>query len=419
MAQLHKKFTDSQVKELIERYLRNEIKRSHLQEILGIKRRRFCTLVNMYRNNPDSFSIQYCRKKPSRSIDQNTENNILKELKVEQKLIKNKDIPIKCYNYSFIKNQLERNHKQKVSLPTIINRAKQHGFYFKRPKRKAHDREVLTNYAGELIQHDTSFHLWAPHAREKWYLITSLDDFSRFILYAILIKKESSWAHIMALQSIFLRYGIPYSFYVDSHSIFRFVQGRDSRWRKHYLLTDDVDTQWEQVMGDCKVNVIHALSPQAKGKIERPYSWIQDHLVRLCVRDNVTEIKDARAVLADEIHQYNYHRIHSTIKEIPYIRLKKALKDKQTLFRPFAIKPPFRSLKDIFCLRMDRTTNAYRKISINNIELRVNHAPVCEKINLRIYPNEKTGLSEIRFWHKDKLLDIQKLKNEDLNIVHF
>ena len=44
MAQLHKKFTDSQVKELIERYLKREIERKYIQQILGIKNRRFFTL---------------------------------------------------------------------------------------------------------------------------------------------------------------------------------------------------------------------------------------------------------------------------------------------------------------------------------------------------------------------------------------
>ncbi|MBE0432469.1 hypothetical protein IBX73_03265 [candidate division WOR-3 bacterium] len=75
-----------------------------------------------------------------------------------------------------------------------------------------------------------------------------------------------------------------YAYYVDSHRIFRFVQGRDSIWRRHHLLTDDVDTQWQQVMKVCGIKIIHALSPRAKGKVERPYGWLQDRLVRTCVR---------------------------------------------------------------------------------------------------------------------------------------
>lgn len=45
MKQLHKKFTDYQAKELIYRYLAKEIERSYIEEILGIKRRRFYQLV--------------------------------------------------------------------------------------------------------------------------------------------------------------------------------------------------------------------------------------------------------------------------------------------------------------------------------------------------------------------------------------
>ena len=92
---------------------------------------------------------------------------------------------------------MRKEYHQKVSLSTIIDRAKKQGFYLKKPQKKAHDREVLTRYAGELIQHDSSYHLWALAAQEKWYLITSLDDYSRLILYATLVRKETTWAHIL------------------------------------------------------------------------------------------------------------------------------------------------------------------------------------------------------------------------------
>jgi hypothetical protein len=98
----------------------------------------------------------------------------------------------------------------------VIDRAKKHGFSMKKPPKAAHDREVLTNYIGEIIQHDSSYHLFSPPAKEKWYLITSLDAFSRFFLYAILVQKETSWAHICALQTVVLKYGAPFLYCVDS-----------------------------------------------------------------------------------------------------------------------------------------------------------------------------------------------------------
>lgn len=418
MAQLHKKFTDSQVKEMLERYLNNEIERPYIQQILGVGKTRFFSLLKSYQADRAGFSIQYRRQTKTRSIAPVVEKSILKELTIEKRLIEDKNVPIRSYNYSYVKTQLETDYGHKVSLPTIINRARKHGFSLRKPKRSIHDREVLTHYTGQLIQHDASWHLWAPAAREKWWLITSLDDFSRLILYAELLKSQTSWAHISALQSVFLKYGLPFSYYVDSHSIFRFVQGRDSIWRDHHKVTDEVDPQWKQVLADCEVKIIYALSPQAKGKIERPYQWLQDHLVRTCVRADTTDIRQARTFLRREIERYNFRQVHSTTLEVPFFRFQRAVKTKQSLFRQFKIKPPYKSVKDIFCLRLDRTVDAYRRVSLNNRLLPINHASPGDTLNVRLYPMSN-GLTELRFWHNDQLLDVQHLKTIDLKGVQF
>jgi len=417
MSQIHKRFTLDQVKELLERCSNKEIERKYIQEILGIGKSRFFILLKQYKENPQNFTTQYQRTAPPRIISPEIEHNILRELTIEKKIILNKQIPLKSYNYSYIKDLLRRKYHQKVSLPTIIDRAKKHGFYLKKPQKSIHDREVLTHYAGELIQHDTSYHLWAPAAQEKWYLITSLDDYSRFMLYAVLVKIETSWTHILALQSVILQYGLPYAYYVDSHRIFRFVQGRDSFWRKHHLLTDEATPQWKQVLEDCNVKVTYALSPQAKGKMERPYGWLQDHLIRTCVREDVTDIPPAQQILKQEVYRYNYHKVHSTTQEIPYLRFQRALKEKRSLFREFKVRPPFQSPKDIFCLRMNRVVDPYRKISIHNLQFKV-HADPRKQVNLRIHPLDDE-ISEIRFWCEGKLIDVQKVKNSDLRGVQF
>ena len=417
MSQLHKHFSSEQVKELFDRYLNNEVERSYIQEILRVKRRRFFALLKKYREDPQHFSIDYQRTTPTRKISTSIEHNIVEELTIEKTIIQNKEVPLKTYNYSYIKDRLQTEHHQKVSLSTIIDRAQKHGFYLKKPKRTSHDREVLTRYVGELIQHDSSFHLWAPAAQEKWYLITSLDDHSRFILYATFVKKETTWSHIQALQAVILRYGLPYCYYVDSHSIFRFVQGRDSLWRKHYLLTDEAAPQWKQVLEDCNVNITYALSPQAKGKVERPYGWLQDHLIRTCVREDISTIKPAQQVLRQEIHRYNFQQIHSTTQEIPYFRFQRALKEKRSLFREFKTPPPFQSPKDIFCLRLDRTTDSYRQVSISSLQFKL-HADPQKQVNVRIHPLND-HISELRFWCEGKLIDIQKIKTSDLKGVHF
>ena len=157
MQQLHKRFTTDQVKHFIQRYLNNEIHGNYLQNLLGIKKTRFFALVKQYQKNPEGFCIEYQRTTTPRTIDPATERNILKELALDQQLIANKAVPLYHYNYSYIKERLLSQYQQTVSVPTIIDRAKKHNFYIKRQRKKqVHDRQVLTSYAGELIQHDAS-----------------------------------------------------------------------------------------------------------------------------------------------------------------------------------------------------------------------------------------------------------------------
>ncbi|MBA7560058.1 hypothetical protein ES708_01677 [subsurface metagenome] len=63
--------------------------------------------------------------------------------------------------------------------------------------------------------------------------------------------------------------------------------------------------------------------------------------------------------------------------------------------------------------------NSYRKVSINNLELKVPSAPLHERIQLRLIPDKESGLVEIRFWYEGELLGMQKVKNSDLNLVQF
>ena len=100
MVQLHKRFTDEQVKELIQKYLRKEVRRNYLQEVLGISKTRFFALIKAYCDDASSFSIRYVREKKTRAIPKEIEKNILKELSIEKKLIADKDIPIRSSSTS-------------------------------------------------------------------------------------------------------------------------------------------------------------------------------------------------------------------------------------------------------------------------------------------------------------------------------
>lgn len=173
------------------------------------------------------------------------------------------------------------------------------------------------------------------------------------------------------------------------------------------------------VIDEYKVKPIYALSPQAKGKIERPYRWMQDRIVRTCAREGIETIEEAGKVLENEATRYNYHQVHSTTGEVPILRFERAIKEKKSLFREFTIPSPYSSIKDIFCLRAKRIVDPYHKISLDNLKFKVHKAPLREEVELRIAPDEKTGMAEVRIWYRDILTDVYQVKNSDLDSVKF
>lgn len=321
-----------------------------------------------------------------------------------------------------MRDTLQEKHGIAVSATTIINRAKDWGYHLGKRKKATHDREVITNFAGELIQHDSSHHQWSPHMEDKAYLITSIDDYSRLLLYADLVEHETTWTHICALKSVVLRYGCPLKYYADQHRIFRFVKNRDkqSPWRTYARFTDDVNPQWRRALLDCGIEPSYALSAQAKGKVERPYGWLQDRIVRTAAKEHLTTLAELRAVLRDLVNRYNTKWVHSTTREIPINRFEEALNNQHSLFKPFKLAKQDQRVNDIFCLRAQRVVDPYRRISLDGVVMAVPKGTPRQTVDLHLVPNIKNNLVEIRFWHGETFLGNQNLPlNQFKTIVRF
>lgn len=134
---LRKLFSAKEVKEVFERYLSREIAVEQALAMLKIRRRQFFKLLKVYRERPDGFCLDYTRKAPPRKIDAKSEARIMRELKKEAEIIQDKSNPVRFYNYSYLKEILEKKYQVHVSLPTIIRRAKKMGItnqgWFERP----------------------------------------------------------------------------------------------------------------------------------------------------------------------------------------------------------------------------------------------------------------------------------------------
>jgi hypothetical protein len=246
-----------------------------------------------------------------------------------------------------------------------------------------------------------------------------LDDYSRKILYADFFRAETTWAHIQAAQGLIGRFGLPLRYYVDSLRVFRFVQNRDSVWKKLNLKTDEADPEWKQLLTGLGIEIIYALSPQAKGKIERSYRWLQDRIVRTAAIERLTTIDEVRSVLRDELHRYNHLQVHSTTGEIPDRRFEKATRAGATLFRPWILPKPFRSPKDVFCLKETRVVNAYRRLSFHQEEIPIRNIPPGEELDLHLVPDLAKETVEIRIWWRQSFVQSVTYPFRAFPRVHF
>jgi len=126
--QLHNRLSDEQVGAILNKYVEGELSASQAQDMLGLSRSQFFEWAKRYKEGGRKFSVGYSRTGHNRRIGGDLEKAILKELKVEKALIDDPSMPVRSYNYSFIRDQLKKKHKRNVSLPTIIDRAKKGAF---------------------------------------------------------------------------------------------------------------------------------------------------------------------------------------------------------------------------------------------------------------------------------------------------
>jgi transposase len=114
---------------------------------------------------------------------------------------------------------------------------------------------------GELIQIDGSPHDWFEGRAPRCTLIVFIDDATSRLTALRFVPVESTRAYLETLRAHVLAHGCPLAFYSDRHGIFR-VNAKDAQ-------SGDGKTEFGRVAARLEIEAIHALTPQAKGRVER------------------------------------------------------------------------------------------------------------------------------------------------------
>jgi transposase len=172
---------------------------------------------------------------------------------------------------------LLEHEKISVSAKTITRILKERGIdnpcSHKAPQKRLRRKRRLR--LGELAQIDASPYDWLS-CGTNMSLHGAIDDATSRILALWLCTTEQMNGYFHVLDRMMRNYGVPRSIYMDGHTIF-FSNGKLS-------IEDELEgrklslTQFGKALETLCIQPIHALSPQAKGRVERLWGTLQHRL---------------------------------------------------------------------------------------------------------------------------------------------
>jgi transposase len=173
--------------------------------------------------------------------------------------------------------------------------------HFRRRPRPHRAWRARKPHVGALLQMDGSHHAWFEARGPVCVLLAYIDDASsrvaaRFYAYEGTVPALDSFRRYVE------RAGLPQAVYADKHTTYR-APGEPTL--EEQLAGVPRQSQFQRALAELGVELIHAHSPQAKGRVERLFKTLQDRLVKELRLANIATIEAANQWLATWLPSYN------------------------------------------------------------------------------------------------------------------
>lgn len=280
------------------------------------------------------------------------------------------------FGATFVQEKLEEVHGLYRDPKTITRIQKSLGLYIAKRRSKKMKHLLWRKcraFFGELAQFDGSYHNWfeGRGGIMEACLLIAVDDATGEILHAEFAPHEG----VLPVMNFWLHYarihGIPKAVYLDRFSTYSMNQ-------KLAKENPDTLTQFERMGREVGMEVVHAYSPQAKGRVENKFNTLQDRLVKEMRLLNICSTKEANVFLL------------KTFLPTFNKRFARAAEREGDLHR----KPTKTELSDIlpfiFCRKETRTVRNDFTISYKNTWLQILPTP-----RLHTRPKEEVMVHEL------------------------
>jgi transposase len=276
---------------------RGECKVAEAAILMGLSERHAWRLLAAYRREGAAALVHGNRgRKPYNTLAEEVKGKVLELAKGVYA----------GFNHCHLTEKLERPEGIPLSRSTVRRILMSGGLRSPRPRRapKHRSRRERRSQEGMLLQIDGSPHDWLQGRGPYLTLVAAIDDATGTVPYALFREQEDAQGYFLLLREIVERKGVPLALYSDRHGIF-VRSDREKESIEEQLQGKAQPTQFGRAMLELGVQSILALSPQAKGRIERLWKTFQDRLVSELRLVKASTIEEANGVLEWFLPQFN------------------------------------------------------------------------------------------------------------------
>ena len=354
--------------------------------IMGISNRHTGRLVKRIKAHGDKSIANANRGKPARNkISPDTEKQVVALYKTHYG----------DFGPTLANEKLQERHDLKISTEQLRQILTHHHLWTPHKRRDGicHSWRERKAHEGEMIQIDGSHHRWLEDRLDQEFCLMAFVDDTTSKLFARFYEYEGIFPILDSFQEFIQSVGIPHSVYLDRHSTYKTSRqpSLDEQLQDSHPLT-----QFERIMQQIGITVIHARSPQAKGRVERVFQTLQDRLVKEMRLHAIKTISEANAFLDTYLVSHN-ERFSIPAKES--LKLYKKIPDSLDLKWTFALTD-HRTIANDFTIRWN-----------NRLFLLCDPSSQLKRQKIQI----KQALDgDLRFSTKDKIRSVKEISEHDL-----
>lgn len=291
---------------VINSFIDKSITREQAAELLSLSPRQISRLKKgILESGAESLIHKNTGRKPAHAVSDETKEKVL----AIHALPEHQGI-----NFLHFKDILLEDYEIALSYTSLSSILKNAGIESPKKKKVRHrtHRRKRKPHPGQLIQIDATPYEWFG-GTQKYALHGAIDDAKGDIVGLYMTQNECLFGYFETMRQCCLDFGVPQTIYSDRHTIFRSPQ-TGKLTVEELIKGKTVNlTQFGRAMHELGIDMIHAHTPQAKGRIERLWVTLQSRLPVEFAKRGIKTLEEANEFL--KTYRFTYSQKFSVAAE--------------------------------------------------------------------------------------------------------